>query len=106
MRTRFILGTGAVHNREVAFREEAPKFGHFGVQPKETVERNGFLFWNPDARTRLVIIVVLERRDETEAVRAAAQKYNDQGAARISIATNDCEGRVHDFSSVGKRGRK
>ena len=56
------------------------------MKPKEAVECHRILFCDADARARLVVVVVLDGRNEREAIGSAAEEDDDERLLLVAIA--------------------
>ena len=89
MRTRVVFRSHRMHDgqRSVAIRrfESAEQ----RIQPEKSVQGDGVLLVDGNARPRSKITVILDGRDHVEAVRAAAKEDNDQRPRIVTIACNE-----------------
>ena len=74
------LRAGGMHHRQGALLVQRVELAQGRVEGEEAVEGEGLAGRHREARPRAVVGVVADRRDQAEAVRAAAQEHRHQGA--------------------------
>src|SRR4051812_3228823 len=84
------------------------KFFQQWVQAVKPIEGNGLLLTDGDAGAGIVITIVLEGRNQVQAIGAAAQENDHQRSALISIAGNEGLnfGHINTFEKPGRRASK
>ena len=95
VRARAILDAAGVDDGEVAFFPRGFERAKIRMQAEAIVEAHGVGLPNAEARAGAVVVVVLDGRHEREAIRAAAQKDDDERAALVAVAGEDGLRRVH-----------
>ena len=85
VRARRVFAPSGVDDGEVAFFPCGFERSEVCVEAEFSVERDGILFLQREAGPGFVVMVVLGGHDEREAVCAAAEKDNDEGAFVVGI---------------------
>src|SRR5579883_1256607 len=95
MRARAVLRAGGMDDGQRAVLVSGLQIFQQWMKTVKTIQRNRVLLGDGDARAGVVIAVILQRRDEVEPVRSAAQEDHHQRALRITVARDECLDPVH-----------